>query len=282
MSEPRASLTVSLGQFNVHPGEPEDNLRVVREWVAEAARRGSDLVVFPELWDTGYALSRAQELGTPVSTGRFAQVAQLAVQHQIHIVGSMLELGTRTGAEGLAYNTAVWYAPDGAVSGSYRKIHLFRYSPLEEDRYLTPGGIPQCVTLPWGIAGMAICYDLRFPELFRHYAVAGAVMTVIPAQWPHARIDHWRTLLRARAIENQMIVIGCNRVGTSEGQAYGGSSAIYDARGNLLVEGNDQESLLTTQVDIGEALLLRREFPTLSDRRPELYDLFGKRDGHCK
>jgi predicted amidohydrolase len=271
MSDPATSLTISLGQFDVCPGEPERNLATVREWTAEATRRGSAVVVFPELWDTGYALSRAQELGSPATEGRFVQIAQLAAQHHLHIVGSMLELDRPGGPSHPAYNTAIWHGPDGAALGSYRKIHLFRLPPLEEDRAFLPGSAPGTVTLPWGLTGLAICYDLRFPELFRTYAAAGVILTVIPAQWPRARIDHWRALLRARAIENQMIVIGCNRVGESEGQAYGGCSAIYDAWGNPVVEAGDGEALVTATVDIGHVARLRADFPVLEDRRPELY-----------
>ena len=111
-------ITISVGQMDVHAGGPARNLACVREWTAEAARRGSDLVVFPELWDTGYALDRAQELGTPLGEGRFEQVAQLARQHSLHIVGSMLETAAGGSEPPRAYNSAVWFGPDGTVAAS--------------------------------------------------------------------------------------------------------------------------------------------------------------------
>lgn len=270
--ETSSTVRISLAQMNVCPGEPAQNLAAVRSWVAEAAAQGSELIVLPELWDTGYALDRAQELGASASEGRFAEIAELARAHRIHVIGSMLELGQPRGTSRPAYNTAMWLAPDGTALGSYRKIHLFRHQPLLEDQHLLPGGVPSCIQSPWGPTGMAICYDLRFPELFRVYAATcGAVMTIVPAQWPLVRIDHWRTLLRARAIENQMIVVGCNRVGESEGQVYGGGSAIYDAWGNAIGEAGPDEELLTLNVDIAQVAEVRSRLPVLEDRRPDLY-----------
>ncbi len=260
-------LVISVGQMDVRAGEPERNLARVQEWIGEAARRGSDLVVFPELWDTGYALDRAAELGSPLDAGRFARVADLAREHRIHVVGSMLETGGDDPP--WACNTAAWFGPDGALAGCYRKLHLFRL--MHEERYLRPGSSPLLLDLPWGKTGVAICYDLRFPELFRGYALAGAVLTIVPAQWPHPRMAHWSTLLRARAIENQMAVVGCNRVGEEGGGRFGGRSAILDAWGEPLVEGGESEALLTTAVDLDGVTRARRQIPVFEDRRPDVY-----------
>ncbi len=267
----RTPLTISLGQMDVRWGDPEANLSQVRSWTAEAARRGSQMVVFPELWDTGYALDRAVELGSDLGGGRFAIVSALAREYGLHIVGSLLELGHAEGTTRPAYNTAVWFGPDGRALGSYRKVHLFR--GLQEDRYLLPGGVPHWIAHSWGAAGMAICYDLRFPELFRVYALGGVTLTVIPAQWPLARIEHWRTLLRARAIENQMVIVACNRVGISEDIPFGGHSAVIDAWGVPLVEAGEDEDLLTVTVDLAHTGEVRRALPVFEDRRPDIYML---------
>lgn len=259
------TITISVGQMDVRAGDPTRNLACVREWTAEAARRGSDLVVFPELWDTGYALDRAAELGSPTGQGRFAEVERLAREHHTHILGSMMELD----ASGRAYNTAVWFTPDGASNAIYRKLHLFRL--MHEERYLAPGPAPVLHAAPWGKTGLAICYDLRFPELFRRYALDGAVLAIIPAQWPHPRMAHWQTLLRARAIENQMVVVGCNRVGEEDGTRFGGRSAVLDAWGEPLVEAGESEVLLTTQVDLSAVKRIRQAIPVFEDRRPDVY-----------
>jgi predicted amidohydrolase len=118
---------------------------------------------------------------------------------------------------------------------------------------------------------LAICYDLRFPELFRGYALGGARLIVIPAQWPAPRIDHWRTLLRARAIENQCFVAGCNRVGTDPDNTFGGASAVIGPWGELLVEGGDQAALLVARITPAKVDEARRRIPVLSDRRPDRY-----------
>ncbi len=265
------SLTISLGQFDTRWGQPDHNMARVREWVAEAAQRGSDVVVFPELWDTGFVLDRAVELGTGATEGRFAEVAELAQEHAIHIVGSMLELGHPQGTSRPAYNTAMWFSPDGASPGSYRKMHLFR--PYDEDKYLLPGISPHWLNLPWGMSSIGICYDLRFPELFRSYAVAGCWMCFLPAQWPYPREMHWLTLLRARAIENQMIIVACNRVGQEGDQVFCGRSTIIDAWGETVIEGGDQEELLTATVDLAHVNYVRENWPVFEDRRPDAYDI---------
>jgi len=263
-------LTISLGQINVRWGDPDSNMTRMRECIEEAARRGSDVLVMPELWDTGYALDRAQDLATMNGEGRFAEVAALAQEHGIHVVGSMLELGYQQGTSRPSYNTAAWFSPEGAVAGIYRKIHLFR--PFQEDQYLLPGGAPHWLELPWGLTALAICYDLRFPELFRSYRQAGVNIVFIPAEWPLRRLAHWQTLLRARAIENQTVIVACNSAGDSNGNEMAGHSAIYDAWGETVVEGGTHEDIITATVDLSHVAEIRQNFPIFEDRRPDVYD----------
>ncbi len=264
------NLIVSVGQFAVVPGAPEDNLARVRSLTAEAAQRGSDLVVFPELWDSGYALDRAAELVSVRGAGRFAALAELARQHQITIAGSILEAAP--GAEGgdtRTFNTAAWFGPDGDLLGAYRKIHLFTL--MDEPDFLHPGDAPLLLDLPWGRTATAICYDLRFPELFRRYALDGAHLTVIPAQWPHPRMAHWSTLLRARAIENQMAVVACNRCGADGNVRFGGRSVILDAWGEPVAEAGEDEILLTAELNLAAVARVRAHIPVFEDRRPGVY-----------
>lgn len=258
-------LTVSLGQIDVTLGESETNLARVRAFAAEAARRGSDLVVFPELWSTGYDLTRAAHHATPVDAGVFAAVAAVAREHQIHIVGSCLAALP----DGGVGNTLVFYDTEGRPLAVYSKLHLFRL--MDEDQYLTAGGDPVLAQTPWGPMGLAICYDLRFPELFRAYALAEAAAVIVPAEWPHPRLSHWRTLLRARAIENQMFVIACNRVGTSTDTTFCGHSCIIDPWGETVVEGGEAEMLLTAEIDLARVATVRAQIPVFRDRRPEAY-----------
>jgi predicted amidohydrolase len=118
---------------------------------------------------------------------------------------------------------------------------------------------------------MAICYDLRFPELFRHLALQGAHFFLLPAEWPIQRTAHWKALLRARAIENQVGLAAVNRVGSSPEATYGGCSAIYDAWGETVIEADSQEGLYTGEIDLEQTERIRQKFNVLQDCRPEIY-----------
>lgn len=266
-------VTISLAQMDCQVGEPSLNFVRAEGFVEEAARRGSDLVLLPELWSTAYDLARAPQLASPLvdsadaaapETNWFARVAALARRHRIWIAGSMLEA-----REGRYYNTLTVYAPEGSLAAVYRKTHLFRL--MQEEQYLAPGPTAATVELPWGETGLAICYDLRFPELFRGYALDGAQLMILPAEWPHPRREHWRTLLRARAIENQCFVAACNRVGETNGARFFGASAVISPWGETLVEAGEVETLITVSINLEEAAAARKRIPVFEDRRTDLY-----------
>lgn len=261
-------LTISLVQMDCRLGEPGDNFARAAELVAEAARRGSRLVLLPELWSTAYALDRAPELASPLAAGPdeswFGQVAALARHHGVWLGGSLLEA-----RGGQFYNCFALYDATGQLQAAYRKLHLFRL--MQEEQYLGTGDAPVTVDAPWGKTGLAICYDLRFPELFRRYALEGAQLLLLPAEWPHPRREHWRTLLRARAIENQCYVAACNRVGVTGGNTFFGASALIDPWGETLVEGGEAPMVLTATIDLALVDAVRRRIPVFADRRPEVY-----------
>jgi len=261
-------LRVALGQMDIALGDPEANLRTVQALAAEAAEKQADLLVLPELWGSGYDLGRTQELADELNTGLFAAVATLARHHGLAICGSLLEWSSETGR---AYNTATLYDANGALRGTYRKVHLIGL--MDEDRYLGAGEEASVLELPWGSGALAICYDLRFPELFRRYALGGAGLVLLPSEWPVQRIEHWRTLLKARAIENQCFVIACNRVGADRANTFGGYSAIVDPRGEVLVEGGMETALLVATLNLDLIDEVRGFMPVFRDRRPEVYGL---------
>lgn len=260
-------LTISLGQMDVLLGQPELNLAKVRAMCAEAAKRGSDWVLFPELWSTGYDLENAGTHATATDQGVFAAMAQLAQEHHLYLLGSCL---SRLGEGGYG-NTLVMFAPDGSVVGEYSKIHLFRL--MEEDQFLTSGNQPVLAETPWGKVGLTICYDLRFPELFRSYALQGAKVVVVPAEWPHPRLPHWQILLRARAIENQLFIVACNRVGSSKNSHFFGHSTLINPWGETVIAGGEEETLLTATIDTELVDTVRAKIPVFADRRPNLYAL---------
>ncbi|MCJ7667310.1 MAG: carbon-nitrogen family hydrolase [Anaerolineae bacterium] len=231
--------------------------------IAEASQRGSQIVLLPELWSTGYDLGHAAEHAR--TTERvLVRLTDLAKERSLFIIGSLLSAKV-----GRLYNRATILSPQGDLVGEYDKIHLFRL--MEEEKYFAPGTEPPVFDLPWGKGALAICYDLRFPELFRKYALRGARVVFLPAEWPYPRLEAWRVLLRARAIENQFFMVGCNRVGESKGMVFFGHSGIYDPWGEPVLEGGEEERLLTAEIDLDVVDEARRKIPVFEDRREELY-----------
>jgi predicted amidohydrolase len=257
-------LIISLAQMNITLGDERKNAATMEKWVAEAARRGSHVVVFPELWSSGYALDNAKDLASTLNTGMFSQISAVAQQNKICVVGSTLE---KRGAD--VTNSAAFFDPRGRMLGVYRKLHLFRL--MEEDKWLQPGQSPLAIDLPWGNTALAICYDLRFPELFRRYAVEGAKMIVIPAEWPIERVEHWRALLQARAIENQLYIVATNAAGKTGEVTFGGHSMIVDPWGKIVIEGGDSPMLLTAEIEIELVDEIRKRIPVFEDRRTDIY-----------
>jgi omega-amidase len=260
----RTTFTLALAQMDADVGRPEANVSRVRTFAAQAREAGSDLLVLPELWHHGYDLEKAEEWAAPLGEGGFAQMAALAREYELHLVGSLLERHS-----GGISNTAALYGPDGVLVGSYRKVHLFRL--MREHQYLVPGERAALFPTPWGPTGIAICYDLRFPEFLRAMALAGATLIVVPAQWPEVRLEAWLTLARARAIENELFVAACNRVGEQESSVFPGRSCIVDPLGSVLAEGDDREQLVVAKIDVRQIESARRYLPVYEDRRPEAY-----------
>ncbi len=264
-------ITVSIAQMDVVQGEPDKNVERGCTMIAEAARRGSDLICFPEMWTTGFDWSRNKQLAAG-HTEIHNAIAEQAALHKIWISSPMLSQA----ADGQMRNTSFLFAPDGSLATSYNKIHLF--SLFHEDRYIGAGQELCVADTPWGPTGLSLCYDVRFPELFRSYALRGVSLQVCSAAFPHPRQEHWRVLVRARAIENQMFMLAVNRVGSEQiasqaSTSYCGSSAVIDPWGSPVVEGEEQECLLTARIDIAQCTEARKQIPVLLDRRSDVYEL---------
>ncbi len=260
-------ISIALAQAEFILGAPESNYQKASWNIREAAASGADLVLLPELWASGYDLENCDKYGTDLKSGMFLQMQMAAKDHKIAVGCSLIE-----GDQGDYYNTFVFYDSSGTLLGSYRKIHLFE--KLKEKDYFRPG--TQIVSFMNKSAkiGLATCYDLRFPEIFRAYAAAGVELILITAEWPKKRIEHWSLLLQTRAIENQLFVAAVNKVGKSQGAALGGCSAIVSPMGDFLVQGTDLEALLSAEIDLKEVGKIRRWMPVLNDRKPELYQKF--------
>ncbi|MGZ4790959.1 MAG: DUF2848 family protein [Ilumatobacteraceae bacterium] len=254
--------TVALIQLSAQvPASSDDAIDLAAERIDSV--RSADLIVLPEVWYPGYFsfdsyVAAASQ--TPSMMERFSDIARSAAKC-LH-VGSLIEAdGDRH------FNTSVMFGPDGQVIGRYRKMHLFGYGSREQE-LLTPGSDVVVVDTPLGRLGMAVCYDLRFPELFRRMTEKGAIGFVVASAWPHPRVEAWSTLLRARAIENQAVMAACNGVGpTDSGAVLCGRSAIVDAWGVTIGELGSDPDVLVREVDFAAVGAARSRFPALADRR---------------
>jgi len=258
------TLSIALAQIDLAFGNPSQNFATACAQLAEAKARGADIIVLPELWSSASDLEHAEKHASLSTEGMFAKIAQAARENQITVVGSLLEM-----RDGWVYNTATLVDGTGRQLGLYRKLHLVPM--LDEDKFLAGGSDAQIFDAPFGKFALGVCYDMRFPELWRHFALDGARLAFAPAEWPQQRIAHWRALVPARAIENQMFVVGCNRVGTGNGETFGGHSMIVNPWGEILVEGDEREALLIAQIDLDMVDDVRAKVPVFKDRRPDIY-----------
>ena len=261
------STKIALAQMDLLLGEPDHNFQKAEEWIKKASNEGADLILLPELWASGFDLKNCQTYAAPLNEGDFARMKQMAVEKNIMVGGSLIEQD-----EDNFYNTFVIFDKNGDIVDFYRKVHLFRM--LNEEQYLTPGNRLKMSDTDWGKIGLATCYDLRFPDMFRAYAVKGVEIILIVAEWGQKRISHWCKLLRARAIENQCFVAAVNKSGISQGENLGGFSAVINPMGEYLAQGNDQEELLFAEINLEEVVKTRRWMPVFEDRQPQVYNKF--------
>ena len=250
-------------QFDVRLGDVEWNLRRARQRISFLARKGAQLVLLPEMWSTGFANERLEEL-SETTPAVLEGLIRLSEELHLTIIGSLPEKG----ADGI-YNTAYVVDRDGFVAGSYRKVHLF--SPTKEDRYFEAGDKAVVAKTSLGPIGLMICYDLRFPELCRSLALQGAKIVAVMAQWPAVRVDHWKALLKARAIENQLFVLAANRCGGDGDLIYGGHSRIISPYGEVLKRAGKDPASLSASIDLRLVERARTKIPCLQERIPEAY-----------
>jgi len=255
-------LCAASVQFNIGLGQVDANLDKALAGLRRAGEQGARLAVLPEMWSTGYDYKRLAVLAEETPRVLDA-LSRLSAELEMVVVGSLPEKSDDT-----LYNTA-YVIDGGTIVGSYRKLHLF--STMGEDRFLGAGDRTLVVPTSAGRLGVAICYDLRFPELFRKLALEGAQILCLPAEWPKPRQEHWRTLLRARAIENQLFVAAANCCGVQGKLDFFGMSLLISPRGEILAEGGESDAELTALFDFEEMATYRFQIPCFRDRRPEIY-----------
>ncbi|MEU0675259.1 carbon-nitrogen family hydrolase [Streptomyces sp. NPDC006172] len=256
-------MRASLIQIAVEEGESVQARRV-RAAALVREQAGADLVVLPELWTTGaFAYEAFADEAEPLEGPTFEAMAKAASDAGVWLhAGSIPE---RDAADGVLYNTSLVFSPSGGLAAAYRKIHRFGFDKGEAV-LMGAGRDLVTVRLPQTTVGLATCYDLRFPELFRGLVDAGAETFVVSAGWPERRRSHWTLLARARAVENQAFVLACGTAGTHAEVPQAGHSIVVDPWGEVLAEAGPGEEVLTVDFDPARTAATREQFPALKDR----------------
>lgn len=272
------SQHVKFAAIQMSPGSDKAaNLATAAHWIEQAAGDGAEIVALQEIFY--FRGSPADEVHIqeriPGPTTEF--LGQLAHKHQVYLVaGSLLET---TPHSSKAWNTSVVFAPTGEILARYRKIHLFEiqseHDTVSESNTREAGHEVVCVDTPWARLGLSICYDLRFPELYRQLTLQGAQILMVPAAFlMQTGKDHWEVLLRARAIENQCYVVAPNCLGRNAvtGTMTYGRSMIIDPWGNVVAQASDQPGYIMARLDMGLIAHVRLKVPTIANRRLSGFD----------
>jgi predicted amidohydrolase len=242
--------------------DKEANYRTVEQMLAGDTIEPDSLIVLPEMFATGFSM-QVDQIAEGESSPTEAFLDNLARRYRSTIIGGLV----RRASDGRGLNEAVVVGPGGERLTRYAKLHPFSFAG--ETEHYAPGGF--IALFQWGDFTVApfICYDLRFPEIFREAVQRGADLFAVIACWPNLRERHWMALLRARAIENQAWVVGVNRCGSDPKLTYSGHSQIIDPKGNVIVDADMEQKLIQAMPDHAALVEYRREFPVLEDIRAE-------------
>jgi omega-amidase len=258
-------MKVACLQIDIVYGKPSQNKENVQTEIMRVMKFSPDVIVLPELWSTGYDLTRIAEIADLEGSDTKKFISRLARKYQVNIVAGSIAKKTA----GKTFNTMYIFNRSGEYVAEYSKAHLFKL--MDEHLYLQHGNSKGLFTVDGVSSAGLICYDIRFPEWVRSHATSGAEIIFVVAQWPLMRLEHWRTLLKSRAIENQCYIVACNRVGSDPNNEFAGHSLIIDPWGEILAEANLQVMALTATIDLEKVASVRKQIPIFDDRRPELY-----------
>jgi predicted amidohydrolase len=261
-------MKIAAAQISCALGDLDANIGKIRDFCARAKHAGADLVVFPEMVDTGYSMPVIQKCALPWTTGAVPQLQQVAKELSVGIIAGVSD---RDGDR--IYNAQAFIDAGGNLLAKYRKTHLVTAAPLDERPIFTSGDQFVSCKIDIFTVGITICYDLRFPEVCRKLAIDHeANVLVNSSAWPFPRVEHLRVLALARAMENQTYVVVANRVGTDDGVTLCGSSAIIDPYGVILAAASaDREEIVYAEISKEIVDLVRERMRLFDHRRPELY-----------
>ena len=258
-------MKIALVQMDVAHGQPVENKKHVKEMLERALVANPDVIVLPEMWNTGYALDELDGLADKEGLESQEFLSQFAREHAVAILGGSVAIER----DGKFYNTTYVYNKSGNLINIYSKVHLFGL--MAEDRYMSAGAAESIFELDGVIAASVICYDIRFPELVRRSVLEGkADLFFIPAAWPKARLFHWTLLGQARAVENQIYLCAVNQGGISGGTEYAGNSVLLDPWGNDVCRLGTEEGIAFGDIDTDILQQIRDTIHVFRDRRPEI------------
>jgi len=258
-------------QINSVSGDREANFDKVSKYIEENSFFKPDLVILPEVFNTGLNYELFNELAEIISGKTTEFLSRLAKKYSTNIVGgSFIEKCD----DGKLRNTSVVFDRTGKIIDKYRKIHMFSYYGSNESKYISSGDRAVAVETDFGKIGLSVCYDLRFPELYRTLSYAGAEIIVCPAAWPYPRLDHWVTLCKARAVENLCYFVSVNQTGkVTLSRTNLGQSMIINPWGEVLACAGSDEGAVMAEIDLDRIKQIREEFPVLNDRNIDAYKL---------
>jgi predicted amidohydrolase len=251
---------LNIGLVQIQPvWENKDRSKIKISRLLDGRSPKVDLLIFPELTLTGFTM-RSKRFAEKINGPTTKFFLSLADKYSCHIIAGFIEVD-----KDMYFNTLVHLRPGENLISKYRKIHPFSFSG--ENRHYRQGDIPIMTGINGYSIGLSICYDLRFPELFRYYAKAGVDININIANWPVDRIEHWYTLLKARAIENQCYMVGVNRVGSDKSIDYPGWSSVFHPFGQELCCLKEYEDVKIQNIESKEVKNTRDKYPFLKDIR---------------
>lgn len=262
-------MKIAAIQMNVDFASPQKNFIACKQQIINACKNDKpDVIVLPEMWNTGFYPKNLEDLADVEGQDTKNLLSELSQQHNVNIVGG--SVSTKKGDH--FYNTSYIFNREGHLVAEYNKIHCFSY--MNEDNFFSSGDKVVSFELDGVLCGIIICYDLRFTELVRTLALSGIEILFVPAQWPLKRVNHWKILNTARAIENQMFVVAVNSCGQAEDIQFGGHSMIIDPWGDLLASAlNTEPAVITHILDMQLVKSIRNTIDVFKDRKPDIYKI---------
>ncbi len=260
-------MKTALAQISCTAGDINSNCVKISDYAGRAAQKGCGIIIFPEMSDTGYVTSIIKKSASAWPGLAYDTCLEAALKYKIHVICGLSE---REGDS--IYNSVGIFSPDGRLISKYRKAHLFPADPINEHQCFKSGNSFSTAEIGGLIWGLTICYDLRFPEIYRGLAISGAQILVNCSAWPETRALHWEILSKARAVENQAYFLGANRVGKDGKVPFCGRSCIIEPWGDCATAGSpDRDELIIGDIDAGKIESFRKKVPVFQSRRPDLY-----------